>query len=206
MWKNKVPNSVCKNRHNYIWDSSLLFSFKVTSLAATLFLLLSGSCTSSHWRLQMELLFIYMLLYSYSPSVLKHASFEVGFHFRKQKKKKKIGWCEVRWKRWVALHYHVRMSRDVFVKKEPTALLRKPKISRTLSVFEITVLGRKLWPKMEEFREKKCTEKRWMFFAIRDRLLDCHMKEMRRTVHVARISPVHHSESYYTTHITIAVL
>jgi hypothetical protein len=42
-----------------------------------------------------------------------------------------------------ALHYHARMSRDVVVKEEPTALLPKPKISRTLSVFEITVLGRK---------------------------------------------------------------
>jgi hypothetical protein len=31
-----------------------------------------------------------------------------------------------------ALHYRVRMSRDVVVKKGPTALLRKPKISRTL--------------------------------------------------------------------------
>jgi hypothetical protein len=64
----------------------VFFFFKITSLAATPFLLLSGSCTSSHWRLQMVLLFIYMVLNSYSPSALNHASFEVGFHFRKQKK------------------------------------------------------------------------------------------------------------------------
>jgi hypothetical protein len=32
---------------------------------------------------------------------------------------------------------------------------------------------------MEEFREKKCVEKRWMFFAVLDVLVDCHMREMR---------------------------
>jgi len=82
----------------------------------------------------MELFFIYMLLYSYSPNVLKHASFEVGFHFRKQKnwlvrsQLKKVGDRQTH----EALHYHVRMDRVVVEKKEPTALLRKPKISRTL--------------------------------------------------------------------------
>jgi len=105
-----------------------------------------------------------------------------------------------------ALHYHVRMSREFVVEKEPTALLRKPKISRTLSVFESAVLGRQFWPKMEEFREKKCVEKRWMLFAVLDILVDCHIREMRWTVHIARISPVHHSESYYTRYVTIAVL
>jgi hypothetical protein len=91
-----------------------------------------------------------MLLYSYSPSVLKHASFEVGYHFRNRKKNstdvksvEKGGWQIRAAIHQEALHYHVRMSRDVVVKNEPTALLRKPKISRTLSVFEITVLGRK---------------------------------------------------------------
>jgi len=60
-----------------------------------------------------------------------------------------------------ALHCHVRMNRAV-VKKEQTALLRKPKISRTFCL-KLLCWEENFNLKWSNLERKKCTEKRWMF-------------------------------------------